>query len=823
MAKNAKKTIRSSDLPFESSKFSEDKLRDALAEALAAEDDVRVLEMLDAAPRWINTKPEFMLIRASMLLATGDDQSALQFLRQIERKNPRFTPVYLPLALLYMENEWPAHALQAAKHIQPERDLDDVSRGSLAQVMEEATTWIQRLADRLSLPFETAQRTCVFHERAQMVMDEDKLSEADSLCREAIKVAPAWNAPLNTRAQALYFSGKVDEAVSLSKTVLDRDPENTFALTSLVTYTAGLNLPEQARDYGNRLEKLIPQFPADGPEMEQTIAAFALLEDTPALWNILLSKRYLNTPSDSLTERSWVCLLVAAIRNEKWKEAQKLTKKLSGDELAPAAQAILDEITKVASQRHPRLAWMPPAYPGSDLFFQSKVMTEWDALVLKLTSPMSPSQKRLFEGFFQKYPFIVTAMKRLLWDQTNHSMALEVLFEMDRADADEEILRFALSQTGSLQIRSRALMLLMQSERYTGPKIVRLWDEDREEWHEMELNTQRIGDVAPNARPETMEIVERARNTKNPQEAIALLRKAVEMEPTSPIAIFNLGVMLFQNGKKEEGEQLFRHSVEVDPNYTYGHASIALAEANRGHEQEALAHLKFVTQADVIAPDTAVVSNLAWFLLAMQKRDMKSARRYFDLAFQINPDHYLVKSYENTLKQAETFSQVIDSMQEYQRKSIERANQKLLRTPLSGEMGLRACLETNAKELLVGMANFLSLSPIGKKGELVSRLAENLLDPEFLRARLNENMVDKEREALRWLLEADGVRPWDEFISAYGDEDKKEQWTARVGHEPKTIPGRLRMTGLFYSGLLNSRGVAFIPVDVRPLLRKILL
>ena len=78
----------------------------------------------------------------------------------------------------------------------------------------------------------------------------------------------------------------------------------------------------------------------------------------------------------------------------------------------------------------------------------------------------------------------------------------------------------------------------------------------------------------------------------------------------------------------------------------------------------------------------------------------------------------------------------------------------------------------------------------------------------------------KEREALQWVLEADGVRPWKEFVGKYGDdEDETKSWNF---DEPESIPGRLRLSGLLFSGKLNDQVVAFIPVDARPLLQKLL-
>ena len=70
------------------------------------------------------------------------------------------------------------------------------------------------------------------------------------------------------------------------------------------------------------------------------------------------------------------------------------------------------------------------------------------------------------------------------------------------------------------------------------------------------------------------------------------------------------------------------------------------------------------------------------------------------------------------------------------------------------------------------------------------------------------------------MLETDGVRPWKEFMHKYVDEmDKSTAWNY---HEPESLPGHLRMSGLFYSIILDGQHVAFIPTDVRALLFRLL-
>jgi hypothetical protein len=238
------------------------------------------------------------------------------------------------------------------------------------------------------------------------------------------------------------------------------------------------------------------------------------------------------------------------------------------------------------------------------------------------------------------------------------------------------------------------------------------------------------------------------------------------------------------------------------------------------HEWAARDHLEFVTRAEVIAPETALIANIAWVILALQKDDLKSARQRLELAAQIDPEYRLVKRFEKILAEAEEYEENNRYVLEFQRKSTKRAYQKLLKTPLTAEMSLPACLETNTKEMLVGCAHFLRTTSSGRKAELASWLAEVLLDPEFLQETLEEDLEEIERSALQWMLEADGVRPWKEFVHKYGDDmDEPTNWNYL---EPESIPGRLRVSGLLYSGILEEKQVAFIPADARKLLRKLL-
>ena len=794
-------------------------LSQALVDALEANDANRVLELLDTAPRAIQKQPDIMMTRASILLVQGKDAEGLRILREIERKHPSYLEVLPALTTIYMEEIWPALALQSAKRALMNKDLSKENRAMMQRAVQEATQMLQEEASTLGISFETMRRASMFHENAQIAMNETNFSEVERLTKEAIKLAPNWVPPRNNRARSLFFQGKIAEAVTACEAVLASDPENIYALESLVTYHLVLEQPQQAREYVDRLIQLIPQLPPDGLEIEQVIMTLALVEDTPEL--LKMATRYLRAPADTLLSRSWYTFAVALIRSGNWKDASKLLKKAEKDSPFQMAQDLSNQLKARENKKSKsKLAWMPPPYPGTDLFLNPKVLEAYDALMETFSDPLAPFQQRNFQDFIQKYPYLFTAFKRFLWEENAHKTALDALEKLGTPEATEEILRFAFSQTGPIDMRIKVLLRMFNSGHYQGPKTVKIWDDERGTWNEVELGSQRVEDLEPNARPMTIALIDQANHAKNPEMAIALLRKAVKMEPTSPIAIFNLGVMLLQTGETEEGYDLIRQSVVVDPNYTYGHASIAYSEAQQGHVKEALEHLQIIERAEVISPNTLFTASLARILLAIRKSDLQTARQFFNTAAAINPDHSVIREFEKIIKEAENLKGLISPLFDYARQSSLRAHKKLLRTPLTENMSLRDCLGTNTKEMLIGVAGFWDTISIGKKAELVSRLAKVISDPKYLQETLEEDLEEKEREALQWMLEAGGIRPWEEFTQKYGDDS--EESTLWNYHLPKSIPGRLRRSGLFYTGMLDKQQVSFIPVDLRLLLRKLL-
>lgn len=781
---------------------------------LADEDNLdAALEMLDSAPKWMQRNEEFKLVRVTILMQAGDLDEAGEILREMERKNPRFAPLYLPLAAWYMQNDWPAHALKAARKIQSAK-IDAEASEQAQAFIDAAGEMLGFLATELDLPREKAEQASWYNEKAQLATIDKNLSEAERATKEALKIAPQWTSPRNNYAQSLFQLGKISEALAQTEQVLTTDPRNVHALNNLVMFHAGLWHPEQAGKAAIRLFELADSFKDDAGEIDIIISALSMVEDTERLWQ--LAQRYRRKPVETLLSRSWHILGVAAIHKGEFQEAKKLLEKASQDE-SLVSTTLLEKVNGMLRQKSTRLRWLP-MYPGLELLISDRLMREWGALVDNIDEYLpTPSQQRKIDAFLEKHPALLAALKKMLWAEEISRFGARGLALANKPEADAELLRFAFSDIGDNQSRMHAAMLLVDAERYSVENPIRFWDENKNEWSEVLLFSQSIGEVDYHVKPAVAPLIEKAQQAKDPKETIAFLRQAVEIDPTCALAMHNLGAFLRQEGELEEGERLIRRSIEVDPSYTFGFANLGLIEAQRGNREAALELLMNVNKAKVITPQTACVSNLAHAVIAIEDGRFEQAEYHLQTAKEMNPDNPAISRIEELLQWQRLFGDN-NFFASYQKDSAHRFHKKALKTPLTPEMTLESCLNQLTNETLAAMCRFWKTYGSGKKPALVNALTANILNTDIFSETMQE-LSEKEREALKSILEAGGWRPWQEFTAQFGDDWDESPWWKY--HDPESVPGRLKLAGLLYAGTLDQQQVAFIPVDARPLVKKL--
>jgi len=769
----------------------------------------------DTPARW-QRKPEFLLIKTLGLLRAGDHEEARKVLDEIEKTHPKFGPLYFYKASLYMEAMFPAHVLRTTDKLHSFGRMDDESENALAEMETIARQLIKDLANELGVPYEKMEKASWYHEAAQEKLNSGQWVSAEQMAREALRQIPGWTSPRNNHAYILYFMGKVDDALAEAKAVLTQKPNDLHALKNLVIFYTGLEEHEKAREYSARMAAHLQDLPTDADEVDMIISVLGLVKDDETLWT--LAQKYLKKDVEELFDISWQTLGTSAVRTGHLKQAKILLEK--ADDVYDPDETLVIKVRKALKGGKP-LASMPQ-YPTLGLLLPPVVLGELIEMLGKhLENNQLPRhiQKKL-EEYVHKRPFIINGLFRLI-DEKGASEAIpSLLLQFNKPEIDARLLAYALSDTGTSQQRLNILSALSLMGRTLPPNPIRFWSEERSEWTEVDFNAQMLSDDFDlNISPKAAVWAQKAHDAKTDQEKVDCWRKAVETDPQSGYAVHMLGILLIQMGQKEEGVKLAKHAIEVDPDYMFAFANLALleAQAETPNVELALEYLGKVSKAPIITSQTAFIMHFALMILAFERDDFESAKKEYELAFDLRPDDPMLEGWDTRLKFGEVFAG--GWLAKWQEESRQRSHNKAIRTKLEKDSNLQITLNSLNREVLGTVTRIWGFTAYGKKAELINKIIERMQDPEAVKYVWN-NLNEAEQNALRWVLENDGVRGWKDFTENYGsDADESPHWNY---HEPKSVIGRLRQTGFLAMGTLNGEQVVFVPLEARSLMKSIL-
>ena len=765
---------------------------------------------VDSAPARWQRKPEFMLAKAVGLLRGGEEPEAKQILAEVERAHPRYLPMYFYQATLYMQDLYPAHVLRAINKIRAGGTLDSEAEAEM-QAMENASrAMVAEVASELNVPFERAEKASWYHEAAQEKMEFGHWAVAEQMTREALRLIPNWSSPRNNRSYALYFMGRVSEALAEGNAVLKQHPDDLHALKNLVIFHAGLGEDEKAREYSIRMAAHLDTLPRDADEVDMIILVLGLMRDEDRLW--ALAQKYLKLDVDTLMENSWYTLGVAAIHVGHLKEARRLLEKIEQD--YEPAEPLAVEVRKTLKTGNPLSR--KPELPGAALLLPLAVIYELTEIMGKHMMDELPRhlQKKLDE-YVQRRPFVINCLFRLLTEPQAAEIIPSLLLSLNQPEVDQRLLAFALGDVGTSQQRLHALSAMAQMGRELPPSPIRFWDEEAAEWRDVDFMAQMISDdIELNISPKASVWAQKAQEAEDIDDKITFWRKAVEADPKSGYAVHMLGVVLIQDGQDEEGEKLARRATDIDPDYMFAFANLGLIEAQRENVDAAMEYLDTVARAPVITSQTAFLLHLASIYLAVQREDFDSARREFDLAESIRPDDPLLDDWDMRLRLGEVFAS--GWLSQWQEESRQRAHDKAMRTKLELSTETPVTLNSLTRDVLGSVARAWGLNSYGKKAELVNRIIAEMHKLDVVK-HVWHQLTQEEQEALRWTLENGGWRGWKGFAEKYGDDwEESPHWNY---HEPESIIGRLRQAGFLAKGTLSGEQVVFVPADLRESLK----
>lgn len=783
---------------------------------IQGDDPDEFFEALDGAPSRWQRKPEYMVIKALGLLQNGNRDEGKAVLNEIEKTHPRFGPVYFYKALLYMEDAFPAHAMRMMDKLHSMGRMDDETEAEMGNMEKIARQMIKESADSLGVSYDKMEKASWYHEAAQERMSVGQWPPAEQAAREAVRQIPGWTSPRNNHSYILYFMGRVQDAITEAQAVLAQSPDNLYALKNITLFHVGFDEYDKAREYSARIVACLQSLPPDDTQADVAISALALAEDDENLWG--LAQKYLKNNADDLFETSWCALGVAAVRRGRLKEAKTLLEK--AEESDEQAGTLAIEVRKALKAG--KTISVPPAYQTLGFLLPPSIIEELiDLLGSHMQEEQLPRyiQKRLDE-FIQKRPFIVNGLFRLLLEPGAAEAIPSLLAQFNKPDIDARLIAFALGDAGSRQLRLNVLSALSQMGRAMPPNPIRFWNEERGEWAEVDFNTQMLSDDFDlNISQKAAAWAQKAHETNDIEEKINLWRKAVEADPKSGYAVHMLGILLIQNGQREEGLKLARRAVEVDPNYMFAYANLAMLEAQeeKPNVELAMEYLGKVSKARVITLQTAFLAHYTLMRLAIERDDFESARKEYEIAFDLRPDDPMLEGWDSRLRFGEIFAG--GWLAKWQEESRQRARNKAIRTKLDVDSGLHVTLNSLARDVLGSVAREWGLTAYGKKAELIDKIVEEIQNVESFK-RVWKSLDNAEQGAVRWVFENSGARGWREFTDKYGDDaDESSHWNY---HEPKSVIGRLRRAGVLALGTLNNEQVVFMPVEVRNSLKSVL-
>lgn len=119
---------------------------------------------------------------------------------------------------------------------------------------------------------------------------------------------------------------------------------------------------------------------------------------------------------------------------------------------------------------------------------------------------------------------------------------------------------------------------------------------------------------------------------------LALYERAVELDPKSPVAAYNLAAVYSQQGRDAEVMKLFAQMVEADPNYPRGYELVGQVSARSGQLGEAIRYYK---KAFELSADGNLALNIGKMYADIG--EFENSDIWFEKALPMVPEQYRVR------------------------------------------------------------------------------------------------------------------------------------------------------------------------------------
>lgn len=623
-------------------------------------------------------------------------------------------------------------------------------------------------------------------ERAVPLLNSGRGREAAEILEKLRRMAPMVPQTYNNLALAHFVEGDVEKAIELAEEV-DRvvDPGNVFALGNLIHFHLMLGKTAEAHALTNRMRTL------SGRD------EFAYFKKCEAFARLRLHEDVLATALRGIP-RAQECrdalaffAGVAAANLGRYAEAEKYLRGIEDEAHVARAQRYLDLLERRKS---------PATLDG-----------DWPYLEVHHWAPAGFLERCKKEDEARRWPGLVEALVCVLNDTNgDEHAAIETLRWLKTPGSIAVLRRIAFGTFGSNDTRMKAVLSLREAGAISDGEPVKIWHNG--EWRSVSVHQEEVGGAPQPQFPE--ELRERmgemlaAIKGKEFEKAEKLGRALFEKAPDSPQILHNLAQSLRGLGKRDESAALLRRAMEVDPTYLYAPASLALMLIEDGQVEEARESLKKVRTPTPSNLDGFALFSVAQARVAFLEGDYLGAAQVWEVAEKVAPDAPVLRDAREAW--GYRLFKFLASMKE---RAIRRREAQRLRL-LDPHPDAWNCLGTLTREQLYAMARAHGISGISalKKDHLRFRLTGHLANGEIVRSA--RSMLSSEaREAFDAVLGQGGVMPFDEFTKKWPT--RAEDLSGWVWKSPETVLGKLALLGFLFEGSVGARPSVVIPREVR--------
>jgi tetratricopeptide (TPR) repeat protein len=541
-------------------------------------------------------------------------------------------PVYYePLAVLYTQLGLGALAIDAIRRSLRTGGfpgMQDEARRQLSGLEED----LQALADKMSKPLKEVERGMQFKELAQIELHQGDFKHSIHHGREATRLLGDYPPARNNLARALFYDGQVEEAARLERQVQANQPDNIMALVNLVRILAWNGDAEGARQQWKLLQKLTP---ADSAERHAMMEAAAILEDDEAVYQ--LGCAYQNhQESRDVDEHSQLLLGIAEANLGLASAVSRLDGlKAQHPWVSDVLEAIREGRSGVGIGQ--RFAYYSPL----DLISAEDFARLAD--LLEREARMTPEQfRKQIERYTQRFPQLPLIGEKLLMEDKSPDIGIHFLAKLGCEQCWGILREFAGGKEGTDDLRFAALEELYQGGQISSTDPLHIWW--RGKWVDMHLNRQMISDEPQRTYSQRVtELIERGTEAlEEGDTALAeeCFQQAIQLEPHAMEAYNNLAVIHSKRKEFDHAVALLKRAVKMDPHYTMGRCNLASFLLDVGRLQEAREMIDPLVDAEQYSPLEFARLSYVRARIHLQDGDIEAARNNLELGLKMVPDYH---------------------------------------------------------------------------------------------------------------------------------------------------------------------------------------